>query len=199
MYDILCDTSLSEFVTHLNDTGAASPPTPLPSSAGGRLGDGKVHPRVTDPMSLPYTGRLARFGRICFALALLGFAVASLVVGDFVAGRAPAWPAGVAGRMAWVYVSFVALSAAGVAIIRERHAVRGALVAAAMILVWALLRQLPLAAALVGAMIFTWLLVLHIPRGIGMNNRNEWTAVLEALAFSGIAFALTARRLQPRE
>jgi cytochrome c oxidase assembly factor CtaG len=46
---------------------------------------------------------------------------------------------------------------------------------------------------LVGAMIFTWLLVLHIPRGITMNDQNEWTAVLEALAFSGIAFALVAR------
>ena len=50
-----------------------------------------------------------------------------------------------------------------------------------------------LAAALVGAMIFTWLLVLHIPRGITMRNQNEWTAVLEALAFSGIAFALVVR------
>jgi uncharacterized membrane protein len=260
------------------------------------------------PMTLPYTRHLARFGRICFGLALVAFGVASFAVGDFVAGRAPAWPAGIPGRLAWVYVAFVALSAAGVAIIRERHAVRGALVAAAMVFVWALLRQLPvamadhqlggawtnlgkalalsggaigvagsvllergdvdarragtlhligrcslgaflvlagtqhflftqfvvtlvpawipgatfwtylaavaliaggiglviprtsrLAAALVGAMIFTWLLVLHIPRGIAMNNRNEWTAVIEALAFSGIAFALTARRQQPRD
>lgn len=258
------------------------------------------------PVTIPYTDHLARFGRICFALALIAFAAASFVVGDFVAGRAPAWPAGMPGRMALVYASFVALSAAGVAIIRERHAVRGALVASAMILVWALLRQLPaafadhqlggawtnlgkalalsggavgvaasalmerpdvdarragmlhlvgrcslgaflllagiqhflftqfvatlvpawipgatfwtyvaavaliaggiglvvprtsrLAATLVGAMIFTWLLVLHIPRGIAMNDRNEWTAVVEALAFSGTAFALTARR-QPR-
>jgi hypothetical protein len=42
-------------------------------------------------------------------------------------------------------------------------------------------------------MVFTWVLVLHIPRAISMNDRNEWTAVLEALAFSGIAFALVAR------
>ena len=258
-------------------------------------------------MTVPSADALARFGRRCFALSLVGFGVANFVAGDFVAGRAPAWPAGLPGRLVWAYFTGVLFITTGLRILHGRDAVRAALVASGMIAAWALLRHLPLvaadrqlggawtnfgkalalsggalgvaalvlwsvasaagaeasdrnaarlhliarcllgaflviagiqhflfapfvatlvpawipgasfwthfagaaliaggvglalpltsriAAALVGAMVFTWLLVLHIPRGIAMNNQNEWTAVLEALAFSGIAFALVAR------
>jgi hypothetical protein len=43
-------------------------------------------------------------------------------------------------------------------------------------------------------MLLTWVAVLHVPRAIAMNDRNEWTAVIEALAFAGIALSLVARR-----
>ncbi|MDB4884350.1 MAG: DoxX [Gemmatimonadetes bacterium] len=258
-------------------------------------------------MSIPYPDVLARFGRSCFALALIAFGVTSFIAGDFVAGRAPAWPAGVGGGAWWAYFSGAVFVIAGLAILTGRHAVRAAFVSSALVFAWALLRHLPLvaadhglggawtnlgkalalsggalgiaasimwtsasadarepsarhaatlnligrcslgaflllagiqhflfaqfvatlvpawipgamfwtylagvsliaggiglaipmtsrlAAALVGVMVFTWLLVLHIPRGISMNNQNEWTAVIEALAFSGIAFSLVAR------
>jgi hypothetical protein len=42
-------------------------------------------------------------------------------------------------------------------------------------------------------MIFLWVVLLHIPRAVaatGPQSRNEWTAVFEALAMSGVAFAL---------
>jgi hypothetical protein len=44
-------------------------------------------------------------------------------------------------------------------------------------------------------MIFLWVLMLHIPRAIAdpyTNVGNEWASVFEALAFSGMAFMLTA-------
>jgi hypothetical protein len=43
-------------------------------------------------------------------------------------------------------------------------------------------------------MVFLWVLLLHIPRAIGAldaaSSRNEWTAVFEALAVSGIALVI---------
>jgi uncharacterized membrane protein YphA (DoxX/SURF4 family) len=50
-----------------------------------------------------------------------------------------------------------------------------------------------LAASLSGLMIFLWFVMLHIPRALAApaaQSRNEWTAVFEALAMSGIAFVL---------
>jgi hypothetical protein len=38
-------------------------------------------------------------------------------------------------------------------------------------------------------MVFLWFLMLHIPRAVGnMGTGNEWIAVFEALAVSGLAF-----------
>jgi hypothetical protein len=50
------------------------------------------------------------------------------------------------------------------------------------------------ATALSGSMIFLWVFMLHLPRAItagdAASQRNEWTAVFEALAISGIAFVI---------
>jgi hypothetical protein len=44
-------------------------------------------------------------------------------------------------------------------------------------------------------MIFLWVVLLHVPRALqapdAASVKNEWIAVFEALAFSGIAFVLT--------
>ncbi|HEV7501284.1 MAG TPA: hypothetical protein VGQ33_14820, partial [Vicinamibacteria bacterium] len=60
-----------------------------------------------------------------------------------------------------------------------------------------------LAAALSGLMVFLWLVMLHIPRALAAPEalrRNEWTAVVEAFALSGIAFALVRGPLRgPRD
>jgi uncharacterized membrane protein len=261
--------------------------------------------RASGAIPIPRADLLARFGRFATGLALVAFGVANFIVGDFVAGRAPVWPAGVPGQHVWAYLTGVVLVGAGVAIVVRRWAVRAALTAAALIFVWAFLRQLHfalqdhqfggewtklgkaltfsgglvgvagsfilaklessdadihrawrmrvvgrlslgaflvasgvqhflftpfvatlvpawipnptfwtyfaavaliaggigltlaatsrLAATLVGLMVFTWFVVLHIPRAVAMHNQNEWTAVIEALAVSGIALALVQR------
>jgi uncharacterized membrane protein len=258
-----------------------------------------------DLVSLPFADTLARFGQRCFGVALILFGTAAFVVKDVVIGRAPTWPAGVAGAPAAAYFTFVLLAGAGIAVLLNRKPVPWLAAVAALIFGWAFLRQLPialadhalggawtnlgkalalscgalgvaastvwtrasggetarrrapamnltgriglglfltlsgvqhfmfaqfvktlvptwipgaiywtyfagvalmaggiglvvprtarLAALLVGGMIFTWVFVLHIPRGLTIDNQNEWTAVIEALAFSAIAFSLVAR------
>jgi uncharacterized membrane protein YphA (DoxX/SURF4 family) len=241
---------------------------------------------------------LARIGRVFFGLSLVAFGIQNVLYGDFVPGRAPAWPASMPGRLAWAWVSALVLVAAGLAIVVERKVRPAALTVAAMIFVWAALRHVPLAAsdhgyglawtnlgkalalsggalvvaalsprwsvlgriffaaflvssgiqhflftefvmtlvpgwipgarfwtdfagvaliagglgllvprvarpaaALCGLMIFLWLVMLHVPRALaaaGPMRRNEWTAVAEALAMSGIALALARGFEGPR-
>jgi len=250
-------------------------------------------------------------GRLFFATALVAFGVQQFIYGDFVPGRAPAWPTAIPGRLIWAYFSGVVLVATGVAIATGIKARWAAIVTGTMIFLWALLRHLPnviadpngltitsagkalalfggafavagslphakdtlkgafsaitdstdgflwlgriclgvfliisgtehfiytefvaslvpgwipghyfwtyfagialiaggfgiilpkttrLAAALTGLMIFLWLVLLHIPRALAAGDaliRNEWTAVFEALAMSGIAFVLAGNR-----
>jgi uncharacterized membrane protein len=251
--------------------------------------------------------RIAVPGRIFFAISLVAFGIQQFIYGDFVPGRAPAWPAAIPGRLVWAYFSGAILIAAGAAILSGKKARWAPILTGTMILLWAFLRHLPelaadpygsaltntgkslalfggafavagslpasegkvagvfsgiinskdrfiylgqvclgifmitsgiqhflfarfvatlvptwipgpyfwtyfagvaliaggaglllpqtvrLAAALTGLMIFLWVLLLHIPRAMaatGAQNRNEWTAVFEALAFSGIAFVI---------
>jgi uncharacterized membrane protein YphA (DoxX/SURF4 family) len=258
--------------------------------------------------------RLALVGRVFFAAGLAAFGVQQFLYGDFVPGRAPAWPASVPGRLAWAYLSGALLIASGAAIAAGRRARWPAFLCGSIVFVWAFLRHIPLAAAdghfggawtqlgkglvlsggtiavagslpvedgprflsglfrsregllylgrvclglfliasgvqhflfpafvrtlvpawipgdlfwtyfaavaliaggvglilpvaprlagaLVGLMIFLWVLLLHIPRALAApdaaSSRNEWIAVFEALAFSGLAFLLagtTSRR-----
>lgn len=229
-------------------------------------------------------------GRVFFGVALVGFGIQQFLYGDFVAGRAPAWPSSMPGRLAWAYASAVVFIISGVAIVIDKKARPAAVVVAAMIFGWAVLRHVPLAAAdriyglawtnlgkalaltggalavanissrfrllgricfaaflvssgiqhflftdfvmslvpswipgarfwtcfagvaliaaglglvvprtarlaaaMSGLMIFLWLVMLHVPRALAAPEalrRNEWTAVVEALAMSGIAFVL---------
>jgi uncharacterized membrane protein YphA (DoxX/SURF4 family) len=236
-------------------------------------------------------GRLAPVGRLFFGLSLIAFGVQQFLWGDFVAGRAHAFPAVWPGRVAWACVSGAVLILCGAAIAAGRGLRAAGLTVAAMIFVWAVLRNVPaaladhmyggawtalgkglaltggglavarlprvwlhvacvllgaflissgvqhflfvpfvmtlvpawvgaarfwtyfagvaliggglglivprttrLAGALSGLMIFLWLVMLHIPRALAAadaaSRRNEWTAVFEALAMSGIAFVL---------
>jgi uncharacterized membrane protein YphA (DoxX/SURF4 family) len=240
--------------------------------------------------------KLAPVGRLFFAISLAAFGVLQFLFGDFVAGRAPAWPAGVPGQLVWACGTGALFVAIGAAIALDKKAREAAFVSAGLVFVWAFLRNVPvaladkvyggawtslwkglvlvggaltaaslvkpnpafvwagrvtlgafmissgiqhflfapfvktlvpawippdqsfwtyfaavaliaggaglmvprttrLAAALSGLMIFLWVLLLHIPRALGAPDaaqvQNEWTAVFEALAFSGIAFMLT--------
>lgn len=111
-----------------------------------------------------------RLGHVAVATALVGFGVLQFVYGDFVPGRAPAWPAAIPGRLLWAYASGAILIACGAAIAVRRGARSAALLTGAMILAWALLRHVP------G--------LLANPHGIVLTQTGK------ALALGGGAFAI---------
>lgn len=117
--------------------------------------------------------RLLPLGRILFAIGLLGFGALHLLMGDFLAGRAPAWPESLPGRLAWAWLSGILLIAAGVAIIAGKRPRLATELAAAMIFAWALLRLVPVATA-------------------APAFGGEWTMLGKALVFSGGALAIAA-------
>lgn len=87
---------------------------------------------------------------------------------NFVKLLIPAW---IIFPIFWVYFSAIALLAGGLGIIIGIHR--------------------KLAATLSAYMILSWVFLLHLPRALSINgNANEWTAVFEALATSGILFII---------
>jgi uncharacterized membrane protein len=89
---------------------------------------------------------------------------------EFVTSLVPAW---IPGALFWTYFAGVALIAGG----------------SGLMVPW----TAPLAGTLSGLMVFIWFLILHIPRAMAAdpgNARNEWIAVFEALAVSGLAFVV---------
>ncbi|MGH7753226.1 MAG: hypothetical protein ACREN5_10440 [Gemmatimonadales bacterium] len=114
---------------------------------------------------------LQPFGRLCFALALLGLGAEHFVFKSFVTGRAPDWPAAGPGMLIWIYASGALIAAAGLAILAGRHARRAAL--------------------LVGTLIFAWALLRHLPVIAGdAFLAPSWTRAGKALALFGGAFAV---------
>lgn len=125
------------------------------------------------------------FGRTCFAISLIAFGVLHVVAGDFVTGRAPAWPAGVPGQLVWAWLSGLVVAAAGAAILVDRRAFRTASIAAAFVAVWSLARHVPLVLAdrTVGGewtqagkalVVITGLLVVGGTRQAGAERRFVW-------------------------
>jgi hypothetical protein len=103
----------------------------------------------------------------------LAFGVENLLFGDFVAGRAPAWPIDLSGRLVWAYMSGAVLIATGALVVtRSEKGWAAALLTGAIILVWALFRHLPL--------------LLSNPRGAA------FTATGKALALSFGCFAVAS-------
>src|SRR5690606_31885987 len=90
---------------------------------------------------------LTAVGRVFFALGLIGLGISHSVFGDFMTGRAPAWPDGVPGGTAWAYGTGVVFIAIGAAILVRRGGRLAALFAAVLIFGWALLRNIPVVAA----------------------------------------------------
>lgn len=117
-------------------------------------------------------------GRYFFAAMLVIFGTDHFLYPHFVALLIPSW---VGAPVFWTYFAGTALIAGGVGIMVPQVA--------------------RLASLLVGVMIFLWVLMLHIPRAIAdpyTNVGNEWASVFEALAFSGMAFMLTALPVKER-
>jgi uncharacterized membrane protein len=91
--------------------------------------------------------RLAPLGRVFVATSLTAFGVQQFLFGDFVPGRAPAWPASLPGRLPWAWATGAFFVVAGVAIVSRRWARSAAVLAGALIFAWAFLRNIPLALA----------------------------------------------------
>jgi uncharacterized membrane protein YphA (DoxX/SURF4 family) len=116
--------------------------------------------------------KLIPIGRYLFAIDILLSGVMHFMYMPFVAMLVPAW---VPWPTFWGYLAGAGLIAGGAAIILNF--------------------QIKLAANLLGTIIFIWLITLHIPRAIAdpyTGNGNEIVSVFEALAFSGIAFLISA-------
>jgi uncharacterized membrane protein YphA (DoxX/SURF4 family) len=110
-------------------------------------------------------------GRIGFGLYLIASGAQHFLFTDFVKTLVPAW---IPGTRLWAQFAGVALISGGLGLMVPK--------------------TIRLAGLAVGLMIFTWFLILHIPRAFSAPpaaQRNEWIAVVEALAFAGIALLLT--------
>jgi uncharacterized membrane protein len=90
---------------------------------------------------------IIRIGRFFLAIAFLGLGIEHFVFGDFITGRAPAWPASFPGGMVWAYLSGLGIIAMSMSIISGRKARFAAILSGAVIFVWALLRYIPILAA----------------------------------------------------
>lgn len=116
-------------------------------------------------------------GRLFFAIALLGLGVEHFIFHEFVTGRAAPWPASLPGKAIWVYGSGAIIVATGLAILGRRHARAAAILVGLLILAWALLRNIPVAAS-------------------DSLFAGSWTRAGKALTLFGGAFA-TAATLPP--
>lgn len=91
--------------------------------------------------------KLTRWGQLFVAVALVGLGIEHFIFQDFITGRAPAWPEAIPGKLVWAYLSGIAFTGAGVAILLKKKVRLAAFLAGGLILLWALLRHLPVIAA----------------------------------------------------
>lgn len=110
-------------------------------------------------------------GRFFFALALVGLGIEHFIFQEFVTGRAPVWPASLPGKTIWVYGSGAIIVAAGLLILGGKMGRAAAIVAGVVILAWALLRNIPVAAT-------------------DSLFAGSWTRAGKSLALFGGAFAV---------
>jgi uncharacterized membrane protein len=114
-----------------------------------------------------------RLGCTLFGVSLTAFGLEHVLFGDFVAGRAPAWPPDLSGRLVWAYLSGAVLITTGALIVaRSQKAWAAALITGAIILIWAFGRHVPV--------------LLSNPRGAA------FTATGKAMALSFGCFAVVA-------
>jgi uncharacterized membrane protein len=111
------------------------------------------------------------FGRLFFAIPLGVFGAFHFTNAQDVATVVPSW---MPLHMLWVYLVGVALIAAALSIILEKHA--------------------RLAATLLGCMFLLFVILIHIHNVVASHGaRLFWAIALRDLAFSGGAFALAGR------
>lgn len=95
---------------------------------------------IPTPLTKEYVN-VERIGRSMFALATLGWATLHIVYGDFLFGRAPAWPESVPGRLVWAYGSAAMLVVVGMTVLLEKGGRRGLILLGLVVFAWAFVRQ----------------------------------------------------------
>lgn len=131
--------------------------------------------------------KLPSLGRGFFALALIAFGAQQYVFGDFVPGRAPAWPVGVPGRLAWAWLTGLTFIGTGAAVL-----------AAGVLHSGALRRTAYTMASVSGGFIAAWALLRHVPLILEDTQfGGAWTMFGKALTLSTGALAVaTSLRVQ---
>lgn len=84
---------------------------------------------------------IERTGRYMFAVATLGWAALHVVYGDFLFGRAPAWPESMPGRLLWAYVSAAILVVTGATVLMEKGGRKSLILLGLIVFIWAFVRQ----------------------------------------------------------
>jgi uncharacterized membrane protein len=77
--------------------------------------------------------KLIPVGRTFFAVALIGLGIDHFVFRDFVAGRAPAWPESIPGRLVWAYLTGIVFVVIGIAVLADKMARSTAIFGGALI------------------------------------------------------------------
>jgi uncharacterized membrane protein len=88
-----------------------------------------------------------RVGQYIFGIALIAFGIQHILFEDFITGRAPVWPQSVPGKLSWAYFSGLTFIATGGLIIFSEKARGMAFLAAGLILIWSVLRHIPVIAS----------------------------------------------------
>lgn len=117
--------------------------------------------------------RLAPTARYAVGSFMLVGGIQHFIFADFVKFLVPTW---IPGALFWTYFAGVALGLAGLSLLTGI--------------------KTSLAAHLAAWMVLTWVFVLHLPRAFAEQNQNEWTAVFEALAVSGILFLVSRQEVE---
>ena len=117
-----------------------------------------------------YSDKFILVGRVGLAAFMVICGIEHFMFVESVKLLVPQW---IPGDVFWTWFAGVALIAGGVGLLVPK--------------------TMTIAALLSGVMVFIWFLILHIPRAIfSQGGGNEWIAVFEALAVSGIAFLLAS-------
>lgn len=117
--------------------------------------------------------KLTYIGRYFFSAAIIALGIEHFIFGDFITGRAPAWPESIPGGLIWAYLTGIVLILISLAIIFEKKARSAAIFAGTLIFLWALLRHIPILAS-------------------DTILSGSWTTAGKALTFFGAFFAIAA-------
>jgi uncharacterized membrane protein len=114
---------------------------------------------------------LTKYGRLQFAIALIGFGIQHIIVQRFTMGESSSWPASVSGGIVWAYLSGLFLVFTGTMLLLNKNATPSLMIAGTMIFLWAFIRDLP---AFIMHPVYDW----------------ELSRMGEALAMAGCCFVV---------